>query len=139
MVLESDEEANKKQRVDRVRQLILRDPQQLLPAPCFGLHLALDVKGIRFFVNVCVDEDQGWTEEKCLSENLRLRTELPENSLATGETHLPEDFSKNLGDQQADFRNPYNCLIGDTVAAGIGDAAKGLDKANTNFGKEWCH
>lgn len=105
----------------------------------FCLHLALDVKGIRFFVNVCVDEDQGWTEEKCLLENLRLRTELPENSLATGETHLPEDFSKNLGDQQADFRNPYNCLIGDTVATGIGDAAKGLDKANTNFGKEWCH
>ena len=53
VVLETDEEANRKQRVDRVRVLILRDPQLPLPAT-----LAMDVERVPFFISISAEEFQ---------------------------------------------------------------------------------
>lgn len=47
VVLEIDEEANRRKRVDKVRLLTLRDPLQFLPPS-----LPSDVDGVLFFVNL---------------------------------------------------------------------------------------
>eukprot|EP00268_Persea_americana_P060228 TRINITY_DN7477_c1_g1_i5.p1 TRINITY_DN7477_c1_g1~~TRINITY_DN7477_c1_g1_i5.p1 ORF type:complete len:335 (-),score=59.40 TRINITY_DN7477_c1_g1_i5:653-1657(-) len=52
MVMEIDKEAVCQQRVDRVRVLILRDPQQSIIQK-----IALEVEDVRFFVSVAVEDD----------------------------------------------------------------------------------
>lgn len=61
VVLEIDEAAAMKQRIDRVCLLIWRDPQRSVPKI-----IALDVNGVRFHVSV-IEEDEKFWPESCRS------------------------------------------------------------------------
>ena len=68
--MEVDADAMHKQRLDKVRILILRDPKRNLPN-----HLFLDVCGVRFMVSISEEDDfRGFEEirppESCHRHNL---------------------------------------------------------------------
>ena len=53
LVIQIDENAIQKQRVDRVRILILRDPKCSLPES-----LVLEIDGVQFSVGITVEEEE---------------------------------------------------------------------------------
>ena len=81
VVLEIDEAAATKQRIDRVRLLIWRDPQRLLPKI-----IALDVNRVHFQVTVIVKEKLFWPQSYrslVVQENNRQALELPDKGCQT--------------------------------------------------------
>lgn len=113
IVMEIDEEATCRERIDRVRVLILRDPQRSIPQK-----IALEIEGVLFYVFVGVDDDCRCSGKISWPAESRLEFGLPENHASL----IAELVPKFLSDTPVNLRIQIQNKISNDIKATIKEA-----------------